>query len=138
MINSDLLDIDPNRDVIIISHPRSGSTWLQSCLPHVNCSEPFSRFLKLDFQDNYVDSVLLGEPKQYSALEMDAFVIERTLELSGITKPKSVKIHSFYLKRPDILDWINQQNATVVSLERQDKLKAFKSLLVAYSLNAYI
>jgi hypothetical protein len=58
--------------------------------------------------------------------------------LDSITKPKSVKIHSFHLKRPDLLDWINRQNATVVVLERRDKLEAFKSLLIAYSLNTYM
>ena len=134
----DRLNIDPNRDVIIISHPRSGSMWLQSCLSHVNCFEPFSKFLKLDFQDDYVDCVLLKQPKEFSPAEMSAFVADRIAGLDGITKPKAVKIHSFYLRRPDILNWINAQNATVVALERRDKLKAFKSLLVAYSLNAYM
>lgn len=138
MINSNLLDLDSNRDVIIISHPRSGSMWLQSCLPHVNCFEPFSKFLEVNFQGDYVNCVLLKEPKQYSESEMNAFVADRILRLSNVTKPKAVKIHSFYLRRPDILNWINAQNATVVVLERRDKLKAFKSLLVAYSLNAYM
>ena len=54
MANSDLLDINPDQDVIIISHPRSGSTWLQSCLPHVNCSEPFSKFVTVNFHNNDV------------------------------------------------------------------------------------
>ena len=138
MTNSDLIDINPNRDVIIISHPRSGSTWLQSCLPHVNCFEPFSKFITINFHGDHVKCTLLKEPKQYSESEFVTMMSDRILEMSGLTKPKSVKIHSFYLNRPDMVDWINAQDATVVFLGRRDKLKAFKSLLIAYSLHAYI
>jgi hypothetical protein len=76
---SRLLNLDLNQDVIIISHPRSGSTWLQSCLPHVNCFEPFSRFLQINFCGDDVDCVQLKRPRQYSVLEMNAFVVDRML-----------------------------------------------------------
>jgi Sulfotransferase domain len=138
MANSDLLNINPNRDVIIISHPRSGSTWLQSCLPQVNCFEPFSKFITINFHGDHVKCTLLKEPMQYSESEFVAMMQDRIQEMSGLTKPKSVKIHSFYLNRPDMMEWINAQDATVVFLERRDKFKAFKSLLIAYSLHAYI
>lgn len=138
MANSDLLDINPDQDVIIISHPRSGSTWLQSCLPHVNCSEPFSKFVTVNFHGNDVTFDQLPKPTQYSESEYIAFMSDRIAGLSKVTKPKSVKIHSFHLNRPDIVDWVNSQNATVVFLERRDKLKAFKSLAIAYTLNAWI
>ena len=67
-----------------------------------------------------------------------AMMSDRIVGLSKVSKPKSVKIHSFYLNRPDIVDWVNSQNATVVFLERRDKLKAFKSLAIAYTLNAWM
>lgn len=138
MVNSDLIEINPNRDVIIISHPRSGSTWLQSCLPHVNCSEPFSRFMTVSYQDDNISCTLQKTPTPYSsAAEFSAMVSDRVLKLSSITKPKSVKIHSILLQNQDIIDWINAQDATVVFLERRDKLKAFKSLLIAYKLHAW-
>ena len=138
MANSDLLDINPDQDVIIISHPRSGSTWLQSCLPHVNCSEPFSKFVTVNFHGNDVTFDQDPEPTQYSESEFVTMMSDRIAGLSKVSKPKSVKIHSFYLNRPDIVDWVNSQNATVVFLERRDKLKAFKSLAIAYTLNAWM
>ena len=138
MVNSDLLDIDYTRDVIIISHPRSGSSWLQSCFPHVNCFEPFSRFLTIDFHGEDVHCAVPPTPKEYSsAAEFSAMVADTIGVLSRITKPKSVKIHSILLQSPDIVDWINAQDATVIFLERRDKEKTFRSLLIAYSLNRW-
>lgn len=138
MANSDLLHINPDQDVIIISHPRSGSTWLQSCLPHLNCSEPFSKWLTVDFQGDDITFGQHSEPKHYTDSEFVSLVLDKMSDLSKITKPKSVKIHSFLLNRPGIVNWINEQNATVVCLERRDKLKAFKSLIIAYTLNNWI
>ena len=138
MVNSDLLDIDYTRDVIIISHPRSGSSWLQSCFPHVNCFEPFSRFATVNFNGNNVTFDQNKQSKKYAEGEYVAMVADRIFELSRITSPKSVKVHSFFLNTPRMIDWINSQDATVVFLERRDKLKAFKSLIISYTLNTWV
>ena len=36
--------LDPTKSVIILSHPRSGSTWIQDSLPQFNLSELFTMY----------------------------------------------------------------------------------------------
>ena len=138
--------INPNKDAIIIGHPRSGSFWMQSCLPHFNGRETFNtvnfdilrvegnRFYLSDFK-----SVLLDKEQE------DKEIAHRIELLKQITGPKCVKILTFqfqYAHRTEynqiIFDWVNAQDADIYWIKRRDKLASFKSLLVADSLGKFV
>lgn len=140
------MKINPNRDVIIIGHPRSGSFWMQSCLPHFNGRETFNTvnfdILRIEgnrfFLSNY-KSVLLDKQQE------DIEIAKRIDLLKQVSVPKCVKILTFqfqYAHRTEynqnIFDWVNSQDADVYWIKRKDKLASFKSLLVADSLGAYV
>lgn len=138
--------VNKNKDVIIIGHPRSGSFWMQSCLPHFNCRETFNTvnfdILRIEgnrfFLSKY-KSVLLDKAQE------DAEIEKRIALLNQVAVPKCVKILTFqfqYAHRTEynqrIFDWVNQQDADIYWIKRKDKLASFKSLLVADSLGAYV
>lgn len=140
------MKINSERDVIIIGHPRSGSFWMQSCLPHFNGRETFNTvnfdILRIEgnrfFLSNY-KSVLLDKEQENIEIE------KRIGLLKQVTVPKCVKILTFqfqYAHRTEynqrIFDWVNEQDADVYWIKRKDKLASFKSLLVADSLGAYV
>lgn len=126
--------IDKNKDVIIISHPRSGSNWFQSSLEHFNSREIFS--LNSNFTGEIRNRTFVMS--KYSDIKLQNSVIyDRIKLLNSITEPKSVKIHTFHFNE-EILNWLYKQSCTVVWLERKDKLAAFKSLLIAKTLNQFV
>lgn len=140
------MKINKDKDVIIIGHPRSGSFWMQSCLPHFNGRETFNTvnfdILRVEgnrfFLSNY-KSVLLDKEQE------DKEIAHRIELLKQITGPKCVKILTFqfqYAHRTEynqaIFDWINQQDADIYWIKRRDTLAAFKSLLVADALGKFV
>lgn len=140
------MNIEPNKDLIIIGHPRSGSFWLQSCMPHFNCRETFNtvNFDILRIQDNrfflsQYKSVIL--PKDQEEIEIQ----NRLKWLEQVKTPKCVKILTFqfqYAERKEynqtIFDWVNAQDANIVWIKRKDNEASLKSLLVADALGAYV
>ena len=140
------MKVNSERDVIIIGHPRSGSFWMQSCLPHFNGRETFNTvnfdILRIEgnrfFLSKY-KSVLLDKAQE------DAEIEKRISLLNQVAVPKCVKILTFqfqYAHRTEynqrIFDWVNQQDADIYWIKRKDKLASFKSLLVADSLGSYV
>jgi hypothetical protein len=132
------MKINPNKDVIIIGHPRSGSYWLQSCLPHFNCREAFNvknfdivgekdnRFIMANYRDI-----------ELSPEEETRLIKERIELVDSITVPKCVKILTYQFNDV-ILEWVNRQDADIIWIERLDNRKAFRSLLIADKLGAYV
>lgn len=130
-----MLPIPADRDVIIISHPRSGSNWFQSCLPHVNCFEPFSFDLVDTIPTNNIVYTTNFATMSYS--QRCAVNNQKLSKLDKIDSPKSVKIQYLQLCCPYIIRWIQKQKATLIWLERKNKLAAFKSLCVARASNQW-
>lgn len=140
------MQVNPNRDVIIIGHPRSGSFWFQSCLPQFNCREAFNT-VNLDitgsdgrkFTMTPYRSVLMEVPQENQE-------IQRRIQLvNDIAVPKSVKILTFqfmYAHRTkwneNIFNWVDQQDADVIWIKRRDQLAGLKSLLIADALGKYL
>lgn len=131
-----LTDIPSDKNVIIISHPRSGSTWLQSCLPHVNCHEPFSPDI-----DYFVDET---GPNWSLRSRLDNRIVwlsetKKRIEIvNSVLVPKSVNIQTYQLVNKHVIKWILAQNATIIWLSRLNRLAAFRSLCVSYELNKFI
>jgi hypothetical protein len=132
------MKINSNRDVIIIGHPRSGSYWLQSCLPHFNCREAFN-VLNFDVVGQRDNRLVLSNYRDTELpKEEELRLIEERIKLiDDITVPKCVKILTYQFNDL-ILDWVNKQDADIIWIERLDNRKAFRSLLIADKLGAYV
>jgi hypothetical protein len=140
------MNINKDRDMIIIGHPRSGSFWLQSCMPHFNCRELFNT-VNFDIVGKNEKQLLISSYKSVLLDEQheDEEIRKRIELLSTINVPKVTKILTFQFQyahrtkwNSTIFDWVNSQDADVVWIKRKDKLASFKSLLVADSLGKYI
>jgi hypothetical protein len=132
------MKIDPNRDIIIIGHPRSGSYWLQSCLPHFNCREAFN-VLNFDIVGQKDNRFVMANYKDIELTKEEELkkIEERIKLVDEITVPKCVKILTYQFNDL-ILEWVNRQNADIIWIERLDNRKAFRSLLIADKLGAYV
>lgn len=132
------------KDVIIISHPRSGSYWYQESIDYFDTNELFNlnsvSIIRVNEEDRRLEC---SNPNYISFpfLSRDSVISEynkRLLLFDSITEPKSIKIHHFQLKDNWIYDWIiSRENARVVFIERRDKAKAFYSLLISNALKKF-
>ena len=122
------MKIDVNKDITLISHPRSGSYWLQSCFPHYNCREGLNVHIVYSPEDRFNEVQSNFTP--INATLMEQALTARINLIDSIKQPKCVKIHTSYINSR-ILDWINSQDSKIVWLTRRDKLAAFRSLLIA-------
>ena len=122
-----------SKNVVIISHPRSGSYWLQECLyKHYNMDELFNV--------RNITKVFTTPKKLLVSNYSENNTHDKTVRESifnSIEIPKVVKIHSFQID-----DWIKfwilkQNNIAVIFLERQNKEVAFKSLLISNHLKKF-
>ncbi len=119
--------LDPNKPVVIFSHPRSGSTWIQDSLPQFNLSELFTLYCK-------IKSVDLEKGIHYEYSTTAASDIDYRFELFELFKKRhtaiSVKIQLHLLTR-DICKFFEGQELQYVLIDRTNKLDTFWSLLIA-------
>jgi hypothetical protein len=120
-------NLDTNKSVIILSHPRSGSTWIQDSLPHFNLSELFTMYcgikqVDMDTGIKYNYSNTANNDLEYRFELFDKFV-ERH-------KAVSVKTHLHLLTEP-LCKFFEQRDLQYVFLERKNKRDTFWSLLIA-------
>jgi LPS sulfotransferase NodH len=129
----------PDRNVLILSEPRSGSHWFQSCLPgHYSLGEFFNvrNIEKFDFKENH------AEPGRYLERDLSTereaeLLTERFAVCREFPRPYSVKVHKHQLNDA-IVAWINGGDARLVLLERRDKVRALNSLLIANHLKKFM
>jgi len=128
------IDIPDDKNVVILSHPRSGSSWFQSCLPHYNCFEAFNtKFMdikQLSINPPKFSFPVRSESNNLSSEETTNLIIKRMKMLELIKSPISVKVHYSYMENI-IADWIIKQNPTVIDIARKDKISTFKSLCIS-------
>jgi hypothetical protein len=132
------IDIPDDKNLIILSQPRSGSTWFQSCFPQYNCTEAFNiRYMNMDEQNGKLEFCFRKQPFTASSEETTRLIAQRIEKINKITVPKSLRVHVAQVE--DIIgDWITQQNATIISISRKDKIATFKSLCVALQQQKFI
>lgn len=126
--------IDSNKSVIIFSHPRSGSTWFQDCLPQYNLSELFNIYLR-------IKNVDINNGIQYSYSHEYNGNVDKNVELNSrfeIYKQflnsygtVSLKIHCHHYNN-SIESFLKTLDTQYVLLERRDKNATLWSLLIAW------
>lgn len=126
-----------SQNIIIISHPRSGSYWFQECLyNHYNMDELFNiRNISEVFLTNkklvvspYTENIKLPSQKKQHRKKL----------FDKVKQNKVVKIHYCHLDKW-VKNWLlKQENLSIIFLERKDKEQAFKSLLIANHLKKFV
>jgi hypothetical protein len=135
--------IDPNKSLIIFSHPRSGSTWFQSALPHFNTMELFNlslMYIKIPERNQFKNSIgnfyTLDYPKhRYNEIGIDHEYDDRFKmynDLENKHSPISVRIHT-YDATDKVIDFLRTKDANYVLIERKDKISTFWSMLVSWT-----
>lgn len=142
-----MMNINKDKDVVIIANPRSGSYWLQSLFPHFNGLETFN------LTDWDIEKIVDGgfnitnhrkNAKFDEVTERKEF--ELRLEwLSKVNKPKSIKILTYQFQHSythtfnrDIFDYINGLDCEVYWLKRKDRIASLHSFLIASTLNKWV
>jgi hypothetical protein len=123
--------LDPNKSVVIFSHPRSGSTWFQNSLPQYNLNELFllqaeiSGFNSDRVSLTYKETMTYNDPAKELQRRFDIYT-----EYAN-KQPVSVKIHTLLINE-QIIDFLKKQNVQYVLLNRRNKLDTFWSALIAW------
>jgi hypothetical protein len=122
--------IDPNKSVIIFSHPRSGSTWMQDSLPQFNLGELFT--LHCEITDQNLESKI-----EYKYVDFKGDVETELLKRFDVAErfmahhsAVSIKIHVSTLTE-SICKFIEKHDFQYVMIERENKSDTFWSLLIA-------
>jgi len=119
--------IDITRPIVILSHPRSGSTWIQDSLPQFNLSELFTMYCG-------IKSVNLDTGIQYNYSTTAANDLDYRFDLFDMFLEKhkaiSVKTHLHLLTEP-ICDFFEKKDLQYILLKRKNKRDTFWSLLIA-------
>lgn len=140
------MNINKDKDIIIIGHPRSGSFWLQSCMPHFNCREAFNT-VNFDIVGQNEERLLISSYKSVLLDEQaeDIEIEKRIQILDSIKVPKVTKILTFQFQyayrtkwNEKIFDWVNKQDADIFWIKRRDKLASLRSILIADALGKYM
>lgn len=119
--------LNPNKSVIILSHPRSGSTWIQDSLPQFNLSELFTMYcgiksVDMDTGIRYNYSTVANTDIDYRFELFDTF--------NDKHKAISVKTH-LHLLTDSICEFFAERDLQYILLERKNKRDTFWSLLIA-------
>jgi hypothetical protein len=121
------MELNPNNSVIIFSHPRSGSTWIQDSLPQFNLVELFTMYC-------HIKSVDIDTGIKYSYLSEPANDIDYRFELFDAFQKHhsaiSVKVH-LHLLTDQICEFFKSKDLQYVLLDRRNNLDTFWSLLIA-------
>lgn len=124
--------INPNKSVVIFSHPRSGSSWFQESLPQFNLRELFNPSVEiLHWDTEYIDYKYVKH--NYEA-DLTKLLPERFDIFDSFVKHKksvSVKTHTFAANKL-ILDFFKARDLDYLLIERKNKIDTFWSSLIAW------
>lgn len=136
MIFSDSSILDKN--IFIISHPRSGGTWLRKGFSkHYNLSELFN-----NLQSIKIDKTQIIQNKPDLTKNVNDPIIERIMIYNALSKVEktAVGVHTYSLTNKELLNFVTKESKDIdknffIFLERQNKLNVFMSFLIAYKTN---
>jgi hypothetical protein len=121
------MELDPNKSVIIFSHPRSGSTCIQDSLPQFNLVELFTMYC-------HIKSVDINKGIKYSYLSEPANDLDYRFELFDTFQRHhgaiSVKVH-LHLLTNQVCEFFRSKDLQYVLLKRRNNINTFWSLLIA-------
>ena len=138
--------IDPNKSLIIFSHPRSGSHWVQECIctakqhTFFNLREFFN--LVATYEIDYTLKVARGNLRTSN---VTSYLDERNQRIQLYKQIQSTygtvcaKIHVENAIIPEILNFLlkEKSNTQYILLERKNKMDVFWSHLIAYTTNQW-
>jgi len=121
------MELDPNKSIVIFSHPRSGSTWIQDSLPQFNLSELFTMYC-------HIKSVDINSGIRYRYSSEPANDLDYRFELFDKFQKQhnaiSVKVH-LHLLTDEICNFFESKDLQYILLERNNNMDTFWSLLIA-------
>ena len=124
--------VDPNKSIVIFSHPRCASTWFQQSLPQMFLSELF--LLRMHVFDYNIDKLSMRYVTPKMIYEDPVKELEKRFDIFSFyaeKKPVSVKIHTFLLNDA-IIDFLKKQDVQYVLLNRVNKIDTFWSALIGW------
>jgi len=129
--------IDPNKSIVIFSHPRSGSTWFQNSLKQYSLGELFNLNIKVLSYDKDIHFSFEKHGYDLSTAEIELqkrFEIFNHFEL--IKNPVSVKIHTTLLNQ-QMINFLKTKEIQYIVLDRLSKSATFWSFLIGWNLNSW-
>lgn len=139
--------IDPDKSLIIFSHPRSGSHWVQESI----CNSSYHKFnlreffhLKVRYDIDYELKVAKGKLRANN--EKICYSTERKHRIHTYQQIQSdygnvcAKIHVELAIVPDLLSFLIEEksNTQYILLERKNKMDVFWSDLIASTTNEWV
>lgn len=128
--------INPNKSVVIFSHPRSGSTWFQNSLPQFSLGELFNLNIDLTSYDN--DNIHFKFDKHGYNLDTVEKELQKRFDVYNhfelIKGAVSLKIHSTILNN-QMVNFLKTKKVQTILLERLNKSDTFWSFLISWNLN---
>jgi hypothetical protein len=129
--------IDPNKSLVIFSHPRSGSTWFQNSLKQYSLGELFNLNIKVLSYDKDIHFSFEKHGYDLSTAKIELqkrFEIFNHFEL--IKSPVSVKIHTTLLNS-QMINFLKTKEIQYIVLDRLSKSDTFWSFLIGWNLNSW-
>ena len=129
--------INPNKSLVIFSHPRSGSTWFQNSLKQYSLGELFNLNIKVISYDK--DIHFSFEKHGYDLSNAEA-ELQKRFEIfnhfASIKNSVSVKIHTTLLNQ-QIINFFKTKDIQYIILDRLSKSDTFWSFLIGWNLNSW-
>jgi hypothetical protein len=129
--------IDPNKSLVIFSHPRSGSTWFQNSLKQYSLGELFNLNIKVLSYDKDIHFSFKKHGYDLNTAEIE---LEKRFEIfnhfASIKNSVSVKIHTTLLNQ-QIINFLKTKDIQCIILDRLSKFDTFWSFLIGWNLNSW-
>ena len=129
--------INPNKSLVIFSHPRSGSTWFQNSLKQYSLGELFNLNIKVVSYDKDIHFSFEKHGYDLNTAEIELekrFGIFNHFE--SIKDSVSVKIHTTLLN-PQMINFLKTKEIQHIVLDRLSKSDTFWSFLIGWNLNSW-
>lgn len=121
--------IDPRKSLIIFTYPRSGSTWFQDKLIHLNLQEMMNYNVKFKFTRNGVEYERVYDSDRPPIDETLRHRIELFRWYHNTYCPVSLKIQTRYL-HDSVIDALQSMDFQYIVLRRKDRLASLLSFLI--------
>jgi hypothetical protein len=129
--------IDPNKSLVIFSHPRSGSTWFQNSLKQYSLGELFNLNIKVISYDKDIHFIFEKHGYDLSTAEVE---LQKRFDIfnyfESTKNSVSVKIHTTLLN-PQMITFLKTKELQYIVLDRLSKYDTFWSFLIGWNLNSW-
>jgi hypothetical protein len=127
--------IDPHKSVIILSHPRSGSTWFQWNLQHKNLWELFNWGISFEYTDTNIK--FLNNKNHYVKPDIIYERIDAFTRYEKLSGPVSAKYHTLDYDA-ELIKFFIEKKLQVVSITRNNLSDVIWSYCIAVETNEWL